>query len=360
MSQSNTKHVATGKGLGHIAAATGAELVGSLLIFLVIYLVSAIVPALYGPSMMLILLATAFAYAAMTLIFGRLSGGQFNPAVTLAAMLTGKTHIIEGICYIIAQVLGAIASGAIVRYIVPTSSKATLSIWFTSAVNGFDKGSLSNAQLSQVGVSFGPVYAIVVESLAALIIVAVAMRTMNGKTDDKSMAVHAIAMGCAYAAGVALTYPATGSSLNPARATGIALFAKDAKLPVNPTNQLWLFWICPIFAAAVVAVVLIVAQMMHSDEEDEAEVATVDPDFDAAFATTDTAANANSSVDTAAETNDSSISDAYNIDFNMNGNTTDSSSDADSTAPADSHTTDPQPTNADDSGSNIDSGDINN
>lgn len=50
--------------------------------------------------------------------------------------------------------------------------------------------------------------------------------------------------------------------MNPARSTGIALFARNAGLSQNPLQQLWVFWICPILAAAIVAMVMIGAQLL--------------------------------------------------------------------------------------------------
>ena len=68
-------------------------------------------------------------------------------------------------------------------------------------------------------------------------------------------------MGIAYGLGAAVAYPLTGAGLNPARSTGIAVFAQNQGLSQQPLQQLWVFWICPILAAAVVALVIIMAQM---------------------------------------------------------------------------------------------------
>ena len=96
--------------------------------------------------------------------------------------------------------------------------------------------------------------------MPALIVVAAAMVTLgaNGESSDRHFAV----MGLAYAVGAAMTYPVTGAALNPARATGIALAAQSKGLEQSPLQQLWVFWISPVLAAAVVALVMIIAQMM--------------------------------------------------------------------------------------------------
>ncbi|WEV47617.1 aquaporin [Bifidobacterium sp. ESL0690] len=278
MTEQKAQHTGSTNGKPISISGILGELVGSFLIFLAIYLVSALSPSLYGPSAILIAAATGLAYAAMTFIFGKFSGGQFNPAVTLAAMLTGKTNFINGICYIIAQVLGGIGAGAIVKFVLPTSKAAPAKMWFANAVNGYDQGSISSAQLQQAGVSFGIFFAIIVEVVATVIVVAASLRAID---DDGKAAKNAAAiMGVAYALGVTFTYPITGASLNPARATGIAIFANNAGLAVNPLKQLLIFWICSILAAAVVAIVAIVAQMLSSKHEEDVEALDVTADWE--------------------------------------------------------------------------------
>ena len=162
--------------------------------------------------------------------------------------------------YIIAQVLGGIGAGAAIRFLLPTSEQVTLKIWLTPVINGFDKNSVSYATLGNYGVSFSITLAIAVELVAGIIIVATALNTTSesGKTNTS----HAIAMGLAYGVGAAISYPVTGAALNPARATGIAIFAQNQGLSQEPLQQLWVFWICPILAAAIVSLVAIVASMI--------------------------------------------------------------------------------------------------
>jgi aquaporin Z len=284
-------------------AAIGSELIGSFLIFLTIYLVSALSPSMYGASVLLIAIATGLVYAAMIAVFGQFSGGQFNPAVTLAAILTGKTTILNGIFYIIMQLCGAIAAGSLVRFILPTSQTATAKMWFAAAVNGFDEGSVSATQLQPAGLSFGVLFAVVVEIAAAIVIIATAVYLMN--RDDMSNVQSAASMGIAYTVGAILTYPITGSSLNPARSTGIAIAAQNIKLAVNPLHQLFIFWICPILASAIVSIVVIayknfgqktpveVVKVEENDEVQEGDftdltnLSETNPSEDANFADTD-------------------------------------------------------------------------
>ena len=162
-----------------LALRVGAELVGSFIICFAIYSICTLGSAIYGVNMAFIALLTGLVYAAATLIFGTISGAQFNPAVSVAAMLSGKTHVLDGVLYIIAQVLGGIGAGAAIRFLLPTSEQVTLKIWLTPVINGFDKNSVSYATLGNYGVSFSITLAIAVELVAGIIIVATALNTTS-------------------------------------------------------------------------------------------------------------------------------------------------------------------------------------
>ena len=252
-----------------LAVRVGAELAGSFIVFFAIYSFTTFGTALFGINMAFIALATGIAYAAVTLVFSKVSGGQLNPAITLAAILTGKTKVLDGILYIIAQVLGGIAAGALIVRILPTTETLTAKIWLTDAVNGFGNGSVSASTLSSVSASFDITLAVVVEIIASIVVIAAALATMNKETTAVS---HAAAIGFAYGLGAAMTYPVTGAGMNPARSTGIALFARNAGLSQNPLQQLWVFWICPILAAAIVAMVMIGAQLLRDNANAKQQV----------------------------------------------------------------------------------------
>ena len=214
-----------------------AELAGSFLLCFAIYAFSTWGSAVYGINIVFFALATGLAYAAVTAIFSR-----------------------DGILYVIAQVIGAIAAGFAVVKLLPTSEQVAAKVWLTPAVNGFENGSVSYSLLTQYGITFSITLAIVVEVVASLIVVATAMSSLgdHGESSDR----HVIAMGLAYGLATAISYPVTGAGLNPARSTGIALAAMNEGLTQNPLQQLWVFWISPVLAAAVVALVMIIAQMM--------------------------------------------------------------------------------------------------
>lgn len=246
----------------------GAELVGSFIICFAIYAICSLGSAVYGINMAFIALLTGIVYATATIIFGKISGAQFNPAISIAAMLTGKTPVLDGVLYIIAQVIGGIGAGASIRFLLPTSEQVTYKIWMTPTINGFDSNSISYSTLGNYGISFGITLAIVVELVAGIIIVSSAIRS-TGSHGESNMN-HAIAMGLAYGIGTAITYPVTGAALNPVRATGVAIFAQGQSLNEEPLQQLWVFWICPILAAAIVSLVVIICTMISAKKNTKA------------------------------------------------------------------------------------------
>ena len=258
----------------------GGELVGSFLICLSIYLFSTIGLTLYGPYLSFVALATGLIYAGVTMMLAKVCQAQFNPAITVASMLVSKTRVLDGILFILAQVLGALAAGALVmRVILPTSDAVTVAQWMSYVNNGFDDVSFSYGQLSQAGVSFGIAAAIVVEVVAGMIIAGTAMRMTDAQGVPRQG--YGLAMGVAYGACAAVAAPVTGAALNPARSTGIAVFSSFEELTQNPLDQLWVFWICPVLAAALVALPMIVVQMMRGSQTSRIEIVDADAQDDA-------------------------------------------------------------------------------
>ena len=238
-----------------------AELAGTFLICAVIYLSYSFGQLVMGqPSVVLPVLGTALTYLVVTAMLGGVSGGHFNPAVTVAAMFTSQIGIVDGLIYIVAQVIGAIGAGAIAVALVPVSKSVPDRTWLMFSVNGFAGGSPAAATLGQQHIAFGAPMAIVVELIGCMIVVAAAITTL--RSDGRARRNHALYTGLAYGVGVLVTYPITCSGLNPARSTGIAIFAQSKHMAVSPISQLWLFWICPLLAASLVALVIIVTSII--------------------------------------------------------------------------------------------------
>ena len=238
-----------------------AELVGTFLICAVIYLSYSFGQLVMGqPSVVLPVLGTALTYLVVTAMLGGVSGGHFNPAVTVAAMFTSQISMVDGLIYIVAQVIGAIGAGALAVALVPVSKSVPDRTWLMFSVNGFAGGSPAAATLGQQHIAFGAPMAIVVELIGCMIVVAAAITTL--RSDGRARRNHALYTGLAYGVGVLVTYPITCSGLNPARSTGIAIFAQSKHMAVSPISQLWLFWICPLLAASLVALVIIVTSII--------------------------------------------------------------------------------------------------
>lgn len=245
------------------------EFVATALAMFIIYTFYSLATAMYGINILLIAVGTGVAYSAATSIAAKISGGHLNPAVTVASMLTGRTPYVAGIGYIVAQILGSLAAAGVFVFVLPQTKLVKDVNWFAPVVNGFEKASLSANQLKSVNASFGVITALVVEVIAVLLIVAVAMN----RTDDNGNARcgYATNMGIAYAASTLITYQITGSGLNPARSTGIAVIASSRDLEVKPLSQLWAFWIAPIFAAALVGFVMLITKLLTDSAQNLAE-----------------------------------------------------------------------------------------
>lgn len=281
----------------------GAELVGTFLICFAVYMFGTFGSIVISANLAYIALGTGAAYAAAVYALGWVSGGHFNPAVTVAAMLTGRTKLVDGVLYIVFQTLGAALAALLLRFLLPTSSTVTLSQWLTTAVNGFDKGSVAYTTLNQYGLSLSITQAIAVEIVAGLVIVGTAMATYGTRR-------YALATGVAYALAAAVTFPVTGAALNPARSTGIAMIAQNQGLQVEPLSQLWVFWICPVLAAALVALAMIVLQMVHAPKSKGDDPKQLDGYDEAAASDGETTAVEGSESDASASASETSASAA--------------------------------------------------
>jgi aquaporin Z len=185
-------------------------------------------------------LAGGLAVTASMLAFAHVSGGHFNPAITLGNLVAGRLRPGHAAAYILAQLAGA-AAGALALYgilrTVPSipDTKAA----FDTVTAGF--GEHSVVQTSMAGV-------LLAEVLGAALLVAVFLgATARGN-------IHAAA--APFAVGLSLAVllqfgQAIGNApYNPARATASALFSNSWSL-----GQLWLFWVAPLVGAAIAGLV---------------------------------------------------------------------------------------------------------
>jgi aquaporin Z len=177
--------------------------------------------------------ALAFGLTVLTMAYavGPISGGHFNPAVTLGLWAGKRIPASWIIPYIIAQVLGAVAAAAVL-YII-ASGKPDFAVGGFAA-NGY--GELSPGHYSLLA-------CLVTEVVATFFFLLIIM----GSTSPRAPGGFApIAIGLGLTLIHLIAIPVTNTSVNPARSTGPALFAGAAYL-----QQLWLFWLAPIVGGLV-------------------------------------------------------------------------------------------------------------
>ncbi len=180
----------------------------------------------------------AFGLTVLTMAYavGHISGGHFNPAVTLGLVAAGKFPASEIPLYWIAQVAGAILAAAVLYIIASGAAGFDVSAGFAS--NGYGAHSPGGYNLTAALV------AEVVLTFFFLIIIL-------GATSAKAPAGFGpLAIGLSLTLIHLISIPVTNTSVNPARSTGPALFVGDWAL-----EQLWLFWAAPLAGALIAGVV---------------------------------------------------------------------------------------------------------
>ncbi len=174
--------------------------------------------------------ALAFGLTVLTMAYavGHISGGHFNPAVTLGLWAGGRFPAKEIIGYIIAQLAGGIIAAGVLYLI--ASGKAG----FDATSSGFASNGYGEHSPGQYSMTSAIIIEIVLTCGFLLVIL--------GATDKDAPAGFApVAIGLALTLIHLISIPVTNTSVNPARSTAVALFQGGWAL-----NQLWLFWAMPI------------------------------------------------------------------------------------------------------------------
>ncbi len=179
--------------------------------------------------------ALAFGLTVLTMAYavGHISGGHFNPAVSLGLWAGGKFEAKNLPGYIIAQLIGAVLAAGALYAIITNKSDFTTIGGFAS--NGY-------GELSPDGYSLTA--ALIAEFLLTAFFLLIILGSTNAKA-PKGFAPIAIGLGLTLIHLISI--PITNTSVNPARSTSQALFAGG-----DYTSQLWLFWVAPI-AGAIIA-----------------------------------------------------------------------------------------------------------
>ena len=181
----------------------------------------------------------AFGLTVVTMAYavGHISGGHFNPAVSVGLLVGGRFSSKELLPYIVSQVLGAIAAGFILYLI--ASGKAG----FDVAASGF----ASNGYGAHSPDGYSMLAALIIE----VVLTAFFLIVIMGATDKRAPQGFApLAIGLALTLIHLISIPVTNTSVNPARSTGVAIFQGGWAI-----EQLWLFWLAPIVGAIIGALI---------------------------------------------------------------------------------------------------------
>jgi aquaporin Z len=181
--------------------------------------------------------ALAFGLTVLTgaYAFGAISGGHFNPAVSVGLTVAGRFNGRDLAPYIIVQVVGAIAAAFLLRYI-------------ASGAPGFDPGNLA---ANGYGDHSPGLFSLQSGIATEIVMTAFFLLVILGVTDKRAPAgFAALAIGLALTLIHLISIPVTNTSVNPARSTGPAIVVGGWAL-----QQLWLFWVAPIAGGAVGALI---------------------------------------------------------------------------------------------------------
>ena len=190
-----------------------------------------------GIGLLGISIAFGFAVVAMAYAIGGISGCHINPAVTIGVLTAGKMEVKDAVGYIVAQCLGAILGAAILYLIAVGKPGYAMPEWGLGA-NGWGAGYLGE---------YSTLSALVIEFVMTLLFIFVILATTS-KFGNGVMA--GLAIGVTLMLIHLVTIPVTGTSVNPARSLGPAIFSGGKAL-----SQLWLFFVAPIAGAVVAALI---------------------------------------------------------------------------------------------------------
>lgn len=238
-----------------------AEMVGTMVLVLIgcgSAVFSGSVAAACGAGVGTLGVAFAFGLAVVTMCYtiGGISGCHINPAITVGVWCSGRMNSKDAICYIVFQIIGAIIGSAIIFGLV------------SSGVNAGPTTTGANSLASGVTVTEG--------FLGEMIFTFIFVLVVLGATDSKKGAGNfaGLAIGLALVMIHIVMIPITGTSVNPARSIGPAIFEGGAAL-----SQLWIFIVAPVVGGVLSALVwkLIGGECCCCKKEEAAEAPAEKP-----------------------------------------------------------------------------------
>ena len=199
--------------------ACAAELVGTFLFFAIGFMAVQSVGALQAPVLVVVPFAFGLGLLAAIAAFGPVSGGHFNPAVTIAMVLDGRTSVLDAVGYIVAQVLGGIGSALLV-----------LILFDQDAVKGV---------ITSPGHGFTDIQALILETVLTAVFILIILASSKKAPAMAGLVIPLTLVAIHFAA-----VPFSGSSVNPARSIGPALLGGDL-------SSLWIYLVGPIVGAVI-------------------------------------------------------------------------------------------------------------
>lgn len=194
------------------------------------------------PQVLVVALGFGLSVVAMAYTIGGTSGCHINPAITLGALLSGRISGKDAGMYMVFQVIGAIIGSALLFGIVSTIDSGSAS--YIAQSGSFATTTGANGLQPGVSLAGGLIAEIVFTFVFVLVVL--------GTTDPKKGAGNfaGLAIGLSLVLVHIVCIPLTGTSVNPARSIGPAIFAGGEAL-----SQLWIFIVAPFVGAAIAAIV---------------------------------------------------------------------------------------------------------
>jgi MIP family channel proteins len=198
-----------------------AEAIGTFLFFFIAAGAALVVTGDPAAALLVVALAHGVVLAVLVSSFGAVSGGHFNPAVTLGLAVAGLIGPVKGAVYVVAQLLGAAAAGFALAYFL---------------------GDVSGA-VPALGAGVDVTEGIVLEAIMTTVLLFAVFGTA---VDKRGPAIGGLAIGLAVAVDIFFGASLTGAAMNPARWFGLAVAAGDYA-------NWYVWWIGPFLGAVVVA-----------------------------------------------------------------------------------------------------------
>ncbi|HET6770970.1 MAG TPA: MIP/aquaporin family protein [Actinomycetota bacterium] len=208
-----------------------AEFVGA---FALVFIgVGAIISTQAGGALVTVALAHGLAIGTMVSAVGHISGGHFNPAITIGAWVTQRIKLPDAVAYIVVQLLGATAGAALIRLAVPRRIWEVVQLGLPVVVSGPEGRVISTGQ------------AVLIEGVLTFFLVWVVFATAFDPEGSFGK-IAGLAIGFVIAMDIMMGGPFTGAAMNPARSFGPALVAGN-------WADHWIYWLGPVAGGLVAA-----------------------------------------------------------------------------------------------------------